>query len=88
MAHSFYACLGPPIVVGVILTYQNLDPEYKTTAFFVISLEIKCPQLRKAEATAARTQNSIGDTNVEKNLGRNQAQSGGQFTTAQMKPAV
>ncbi len=34
MAHSFYACLGPPIVVGVILTYQNLDPEYKTTAFF------------------------------------------------------
>ncbi len=34
MAHSFYAYLAPPIVVGVLLTYQSLDPGYKTTAFF------------------------------------------------------
>ncbi len=34
MAHSFYAFLAPPIVVGVLLTCQSLDPEYKTTAFF------------------------------------------------------
>ncbi len=34
MAHLFYACLAPPIVVGVLLTRQSLDPEYKTTAFF------------------------------------------------------
>ncbi len=34
MAHWFYACLAPPIVVGVLLTRQSLDPEYKTTAFF------------------------------------------------------
>ncbi len=34
MAHSFYAYLAPPIVEGALLTCQNLDPEYKTTAFF------------------------------------------------------
>ncbi len=34
MAHSFYACLEPPIVVGVLLTCQSLDPEYKATVFF------------------------------------------------------
>ncbi len=34
MAHSFYAFLAPPIVVGVLLTCQSLDPEYKTAAFF------------------------------------------------------
>ncbi len=28
MAHSFYAFLAPPIVVGVLLTCQSLDPEY------------------------------------------------------------
>ncbi len=32
--HTRFMLLGPPIVVGVILTYQNLDPEYKTTTFF------------------------------------------------------
>ncbi len=26
--------LAPPIVVGVLLTCQSLDPEYKTTVFF------------------------------------------------------
>ncbi len=30
LAHSFYAYLAPPIVVGVLLTCQSLDPEYKT----------------------------------------------------------
>ncbi len=44
-----------------------------------ILLEIKCPQLSKPEATAARNQNSIGDRTEKKNLGRNQAQSGGAF---------
>ncbi len=34
MAHSFYAYLASPIVVGVLLTCQSLDPEYKTAAFF------------------------------------------------------
>ncbi len=34
MAHSFYAYLAPPIVVGVLLTRQSLDSEFKTTAFF------------------------------------------------------
>ncbi len=34
MAHSFYVYLDPPIVVGVLLTCQSLDPEYKMTAFF------------------------------------------------------
>ncbi len=33
MAFSFYAFLAPPIVVGVLLTCQSLDPEYKTTVF-------------------------------------------------------
>ncbi len=28
MAHLFYAFLAPPIVVGVLLTCQSLDPEY------------------------------------------------------------
>ncbi len=34
MAHSLYACLAPPTVLGVLLTCQNLEPDYKTTAFF------------------------------------------------------
>ncbi len=34
MAHSFYTYLAPPIAVGVLLTCQSLDPEYKTAAFF------------------------------------------------------
>ncbi len=29
--HVFYAYLAPPIVTCVLLTCQNLDPEYKTT---------------------------------------------------------
>ncbi len=33
MAHSLYAYSAPPIVVGVLLTCQCLDPEYKTTVF-------------------------------------------------------
>ncbi len=50
----------------------------------MISLEMKCPQLSKSEATAARKQNSIGDaTEWRKNLVRNQAQSGGQFPSGQ-----
>ncbi len=34
IAHSFYAYLVPAIVVGVLLTCQSLNPEYKTTLFF------------------------------------------------------
>ncbi len=34
-----------------------------------ILLEIKCPQLSKPEATAARNQNSIGDRTEKKTLG-------------------
>ncbi len=34
-----------------------------------ISLEMKCPQLSKPEATAARNQNSIGDRMEKKTLG-------------------
>ncbi len=30
LAHSFYAYLAQHIVVGVLLTCQSLDPEYKT----------------------------------------------------------
>ncbi len=41
MAHSFYACLAPPIVVGVLLTCQSLDPEYKTSAFFQMYFQEK-----------------------------------------------
>ncbi len=44
-----------------------------------ILLEMKCPQLSKPEATAARNQNSIGDR-TEKNLGREKPGSvGGPF---------
>ncbi len=49
----------------------------------MISLESKCPQLSKPEAPAARNQNSIGDRMEKKNLGRNQAESGGQFSSGQ-----
>ena len=49
---------------------------------------MKCPQLSKPEATVARNKDSIGDRMEEKNLGRNQAQSGGQFSSDQTKPAV
>ncbi len=41
MAHSFYAFLAPPIVVGVLLTCQSLDPEYKTSVFFQMYFQEK-----------------------------------------------
>ncbi len=41
MAHSFYACLATPIVVGVLLTCQSLDPEYKTNVFFQMYFQEK-----------------------------------------------
>ncbi len=41
MAHSFYVYLAPPIVVGVLLTCQSLDPEYKTTAVFQMYFQEK-----------------------------------------------
>ncbi len=41
MAHLFYACLAPPIVVGVLLTCQSVDPEYKTTTFFQMYFQKK-----------------------------------------------
>ncbi len=41
MAPLFYAFLVPLIVVGVLLTCQSLDPEYKTTAFFQIYFQEK-----------------------------------------------
>ncbi len=41
MAHLFHACLAPPIVVGVLLLCQSLDPEYKTTAFFQMYFQEK-----------------------------------------------
>ncbi len=41
IADSFYACLAPPIVVGVLLTCQSVDPEYKTTAFFQMYFQEK-----------------------------------------------
>ncbi len=40
-------------------------------------------ELSKPEATAARNQNSIGDRMEKENLGRIQAQSGGQFFSGQ-----
>ncbi len=43
MAHSFYAFLAPPVVVGVLLTCQSLDPEDKTTAFF----QMYCISIKK-----------------------------------------
>ncbi len=41
ITHSFYAYLVPPIVVGVLLTCQSLEPEYKMTAFFQMYLQEK-----------------------------------------------
>ncbi len=43
----------------------------------VISLEMKCPQLSKPEATAAMNQNSIGDRTEEKTLGETRLSRGG-----------
>ncbi len=51
-----------------------------------ILLEMKQPN--KPEATAARNQNSIGDRMEKKNLGRNQAQSGGPVPLWPEEPAV
>ncbi len=41
MAHWFYVYLAPTIVVGVLLTYQSIDPECKTTAFFQMYFQEK-----------------------------------------------
>ncbi len=51
----------------------------------MISLEIKCPKLSKPEVTTARNQNSIGDRTEKKNIGRDQALSGGQFPSGQTR---
>ncbi len=42
----------------------------------VISLEMKCPQLSKPEATTARNQNSIGDRTEKKTLGETRLRRG------------
>ncbi len=41
---------------------------------------MKCPQLSKPEATAARNQNSIDDRTEKKNLGEIRLSRGGQFS--------
>ncbi len=41
MAHWFYVYLAPTNVVGVLLTYQSIDPECKTTAFFQMYFQEK-----------------------------------------------
>ncbi len=41
MAHSFYTYLASPIVVGVLLTCQSLDPEYKMATFFQMYFQEK-----------------------------------------------
>ncbi len=42
MAHSFYAYLAPPIVVGELLTFKvSRDTEHKTTAFFQLYFQEK-----------------------------------------------
>ncbi len=47
------------------------------SSFPIVSVQsVKRPQISKPNATAASTQNSIGDRNWVENLGRNQAQSG------------
>ncbi len=48
----------------------------------MISLDIKCPQLSKPEATAARIQNSIGDR-MEKKSWEKPGSVGGQFSSGQ-----
>ncbi len=49
----------------------------------MIVLEMKCPQLSKPEATAARNQNSIGDR-MEKKPWEKPGSVGGQFPSGQM----
>ena len=48
---------------------------------------MKCPQLSKPEATAARNQNSIGDR-MEKKPWEKPGSVGGQFSSDQTKPVV
>ena len=48
---------------------------------------MKCPQLSKPEATAARNQNSISDR-MEKKPWEKPGSVGGQFSSGQTKPAV
>ncbi len=50
----------------------------------MILLEMKCPQLSKPEATAARNENSIGDRMEKKTLGETRlSRGGGQFPFGQ-----
>ncbi len=70
-------------VLYAVIKKKNI-PEHGVSHFkTVISLEMKCPQLSKPEATMARNQNSIGDRTEKKKHGRNQAQSGGQFPSGE-----
>ncbi len=54
----------------------------------VISLEMKCPQLSKPEATAARNQNSIGDRTEEKTLGETRLSRGGSSPLARQTSSL
>ncbi len=54
----------------------------------VISLEMKCPQLIKPEATAARNQNSIGDRMEKKTLGETRLSRGVSFPLARQTSSL
>ncbi len=41
MAHLFYACLAPPIVVGALLTCQSLDLNRRRPCFFQMYFQEK-----------------------------------------------
>jgi len=68
-------------MMRVIVTAQFSSHAFKS----IILLSIKWSQLNKPEAAVARNLNSIWVTEMEKkNHKRNQAQSGGQFSSVQV----
>ncbi len=64
--------------------------QFKTFLFNQVDdmLEMRCPQLSKPEATAARNQNSIGDRTEEKKTCEKPGSVGGAFLLWPDDPAV
>ncbi len=76
LSYFFHVCKGTIVKVKVnssLIQWCHRPAQFSSNSICAIkstiSLEIKCPQLSKLRATAARNQNSIGDKNGEKPLG-------------------
>ncbi len=64
-----FSVKGISLLNSVMASSSSIQFKSFCSIKLTILLEMKCPQLSKPEATAARNQNSIGDRTEKKTLG-------------------